>query len=92
MREDGAAKIMDPPTNGLMERFPAMEVLAEAKEGGKQTIAEVREVSLRGRKAVTRWWRALPNNEVRAAIAAGVGLVIGLIPVLILISRRHQTP
>jgi hypothetical protein len=92
MRKDGAVKIMDPPIKGLMERFPAMEVLAEAKETGKHTVAEVQEVGLRGRKAILGWWRSLPNNGVRAALAAGVGLVLGSIPVLILISRRHHTP
>lgn len=93
MNKDGAIKVMDPPpTKALLEKFPTEEMFAEMKETGKQAVAEVRKVSLRTTKTITHWWRALPNDGVRAGVAAGVGLVIGLIPVLFVIYRRRAAP
>ena len=92
MSKDGAIKVMGPPTKAVMEKFPAMEMLAEAKDTGKHAIAEAREMSLRTRKTVIGWWRALPNAGIRAAVAAGVGLVIGMIPVLFIFSWRRHAP
>jgi hypothetical protein len=92
MSNDGAVKIMDPPPNVVVEKLPAMEMLAEVKHTSKQAIAEAKDVSLRTGKTVVAWWRGLPNNEVRAAVAAGVGLVLGMIPVLFILSRRRNAP
>lgn len=92
MSNDGAVKIMDQPPNVLVEKLPTMEMLAEVKHTSKQAIAEAKDVSLRTKNTVTTWWRALPNNETRAAVAAGVGLVLGMIPVLFVLSRRRNAP
>ena len=92
MNKDGAVKIMDPPTKAVMEKFPAMEMLADVKEGGKQAVAEAREVSLRTTKTITSWWRRLPNKEMRAGVAAGIGLMLGMIPVLFVLYRRRTAP
>src|SRR5215831_14874246 len=92
MSKEGALKVMDPPIKALMDRLPSAEVLAEVKDTGEQAVAEVRQISLRAGKTITKWWRALPNNGVRAGIAAGIGLVIGLIPVLSLLYRRRHAP
>jgi hypothetical protein len=92
MSKDGV-KVMNPPTKTLVEKLPSIEILDEVKDTGKQAVAEVRRFSLRTRKTIKGWWRGLPNDGVRAAIVAGVGMVISLIPVLAVIYyRRRNAP
>ena len=92
MSKEGALKVMEPPMKALMDRMPSAETLAEVKETGEQTVAEVRQISLRTGETITKWWRALPNNRVRAGVAAGIGLVIGLIAMLpFFYGRRSAT-
>jgi hypothetical protein len=92
MSKEGALKVMEPPMKALMDRMPSTETLAEVKETGEQAVAEVRQISLRASKTITRWWRALPNNGARAGVVAGFGFVIGLIAMLpFFFGRRSAT-
>ncbi|HEU5370498.1 MAG TPA: hypothetical protein VFU69_18645 [Ktedonobacterales bacterium] len=92
MSKDGALQVMDPPTNTLKDTLPPVEILDEVKDISKQAITEVNQISLRTGKTIKGWWLALPNDGVRAAIVAGFGVVISLIPVLVAIYRRRNAP
>jgi hypothetical protein len=92
MSKDGALQVMDPPTKTLAEKLPSIEMFDEVKDTSKQAVAEVRKIGLRTGKTISDWWRGLPNDGVRAAIVAGFGVVISLIPALVVIYRRRNAP
>jgi hypothetical protein len=93
MSKEGAVKVLNPlPIKALGDKFPVVEVFSDVRGTGQRAVTEVRQVSLRTTKTFVHWWRALPSDGVRAVIAAGVALVIGVIPALVAIYRRRNAP
>ena len=81
MSKAAVLQTLDPQavTKRITSALPKVEIIADAKDTGERV-----------NKAISTWWRQLPNDGVRLAIPIGATLLVGVITGLVVAYARRR--